>query len=368
MRTLYIAVTNHGFGHATRAASIAAEIRRLCEAKGVEIRLILATKVPKWLLDSYLKGNYIHRPVSFDVGVLQSDSLTMDKPATLAAMQRIREDEDDLIKAEVAYMKEAGVDLVLADIPPLMAKIAHHTGVPCWMMGNFGWDFIYHPWGKDNPEFSALVEWIQQCSRYAHKTFRMPFHADMDSMPNVTDVGLTGGVPAYSEEHLRELMQSDVPSDRTVLLTFGGLGLSNIPYDALTQFPNWQFVTFDKDAPKLPNLYRVNDPSMRPVDWMIVCDRVFSKPGYSTFAEACLLDKGVITITREGFAEADILINGIQDYAPHKIVKAQTFFSGDWSFLTDELSPPRKKETLDKGGKEAIATAVVDQLTAQKMM
>ncbi|MEL7223543.1 MAG: hypothetical protein AAGL17_01480 [Cyanobacteria bacterium J06576_12] len=174
--------------------------------------------------------------------------------------------------------------------------------------------------------------------------------------------------------HLRELMQSDLPSDgkalpkedRTVLLTFGGLGLSAIPYKALRQFPDWHFVTFDRNAPTLPNLYRVDDPAMRPVDWMLVCDRVFSKPGYSTFAEACLLDKGVITITREGFAEAEILINGIQDYAPHRIIEAQTFFDGDWSFMVEDLQPPKKTEKLDKGGKATVAKAVVEQLRQSK--
>ncbi|MGD1899272.1 MAG: glycosyl transferase [Phormidesmis sp.] len=337
MPTLYIAVTNHGFGHATRAASIAAEIRRCCEAKGVPLTLIMATKSPKWLLDSYLKGDYLHRPVRFDVGVLQSDSLTMDKPATLAAMQRIQADQEALIAEEAAFLQSAGVDLVLADIPPLMAKIAHHAGVPCWMMGNFGWDFIYRPWVQENRAFGAIADWIGECCSHAEKTFRMPFHAPMSSMPNVIDIGLTGGTPTYGEAYLRSLMKSDTPSSHTVLLTFGGLGLSTIPYQALNQFPDWQFITFDRDAPNLPNLYRVMDQSMRPVDWMIVCDRIFSKPGYSTFAEACLLDKGVITITREGFAEAQILIDGIQDYAPHRIVDVQSFFDGDWSFLVEDL-------------------------------
>jgi hypothetical protein len=192
------------------------------------------------------------------------------------------------------------------------------------------------------------------------RTFRLPFAEPMSSLPNVTDVGLTGGTPAYSEAHLRSLLNRDVPAERTALLTFGGLGLSEIPYDKLREFPDWQFITFDPEAPDLSNLYKVNDRSMRPVDWMVVCDRIVSKPGYSTFAEACLLDKGIVTITREGFAEAQILIEGIQDYAHHHIVETKDFFKGDWAFLTADLQPPRKSEKLDKGGKAAIAQAVTD--------
>jgi hypothetical protein len=360
MPTLYIAVTNHGFGHATRTASIATEVRRRCQAAGLPLTLIMATKAPKWLLDSYLVGDYIHRPVSFDVGVLQSDSLTMDKPATLRAMQAIQAKQAHWVKAEAAFLREAKVDLVLADIPPLMGKIAHKAGVPCWFMGNFGWDFIYRPWGEECAEFAAIIDWIGECCAVGDRTFRLPFSEPMSSLPNITDVGLTGGTPAYSEAHLRGLLNRDIPVERTVLLTFGGLGLSEIPYDMLRQFPGWQFITFDPQAPDLPNLYKVSDRTMRPVDWMVVCDRIVSKPGYSTFAEACLLDKGIVSITREDFAEAQILIEGIQDYAHHHIVESTDFFKGDWAFLTADLQPPRKTEKLDKGGKAAIAQSVTD--------
>ena len=192
----------------------------------------------------------------------------------------------------------------------------------------------------------------------------MPFHEPMETLPNITDIGLTGGVPAYSEAHLRQLMDSDTPSDRTLLLTFGGLGLSDMPYSVLSEFPDWQFVTFDRNAPDMPNLYRVKDAAMRPVDWMVVCDRVFSKPGYSTFAEACLLDKGIMTITREGFAEAEILVNGIQDHAYHCVVEAQRFFDGDWSFLTEDLLPPRTGKKLSKDGKQTKADEAIAHFRA----
>lgn len=362
MPTLYIAVTNHGFGHATRAASVATEVRQRCKLAGIPLKLIMATRAPKWLLDSYLIGDYAHYPVGVDIGVLQSDSLTMDKAATLREVQAIQAAEDRIVAAESEYLRSQNVDLVLADIPPLMPKIAKAAGVPCWMMGNFGWDFIYKPWGE---KFKGIVDWIESCFAQSDRTFRLPFCEPMPSFPNITDVGLTGGIPKYTKEYLRNVMASDVPPERTALLTFGGLGLAQIPYAALNKFPNWQFITFDPKAPELPNLYRVSDRAMRPVDWMVMCDRIISKPGYSTFAEACLLDKGVITITRECFAEAEILIKDIQDYAPHRIVQAEDFFSGDWSFLTEDLLPPKKSEKLNKQGQAEIAAAITEYLGKQ---
>jgi len=64
---LYIAITNHGFGHATRTAAVAATIQKLCP----DILLMIVSTAPRWLLESYIQGDFIHRPRGFDVGVVQ---------------------------------------------------------------------------------------------------------------------------------------------------------------------------------------------------------------------------------------------------------------------------------------------------------
>ena len=130
--TLYIAITGHGFGHAVRAASVADKIQQLCP----EILIIFATTAPQWLLQSYVKGNFIYRPRIFDVGVVQSDSLTMDKKATLERMQEIRAQQEQIIAEEVEFIRQYNVQLILADIPPLATAIAEAAGIPCWMMSN----------------------------------------------------------------------------------------------------------------------------------------------------------------------------------------------------------------------------------------
>src|SRR4028119_2060702 len=137
--SIYIAITSHGFGHAVRAASVAAEIQRLCP----EILLILVTTAPRWLLDSYIPGDFIHRPRAFDVGVIQSDSLNMDKQATLEKMREIHTQQRSIVAGEVNFIRQNRVGLVLADIPPLAAVIAKSAGIPCWMSSNFGGDFVY---------------------------------------------------------------------------------------------------------------------------------------------------------------------------------------------------------------------------------
>lgn len=355
--TLYVAITNHGFGHATRTASVVAEIQRIYP----EVLPILVTTAPRWLLASYLTEDFILRPRSLDIGVIQSDSLTMDLPATLEQLRRIRSHQSQLIRAEVEFIRQNRVSLVLADLPPLATAIAQAAGLPCWMIGNFGWDFIYRPWGG---EFVEMADWISQSFSHCDRLFRVPFHEPMASFPVIEDVGLTGATPRYSSAELRHQLAITAEPDRTVLLTFGGLGLEQIPYHNLQDFPDWQFLVFDPQAPTtIPNLIKLSGTDYRPVDLLPCCGRVISKPGYSTFAEAYRLGVPIISLTRSGFAETPLLLQGLRDYSRHQILEPGEFFGSSWSFLEQSLIAPARSERLDTDGHGTISRAVITYLS-----
>jgi hypothetical protein len=350
---LYVAITNHGFGHATRTAAIVATLQQMYP----ELVTILTTTAPRWLLESYIPGDFIHRPRAFDLGVVQSDSVTMDLPATLEKLRQIRSQQSQIIASEVNFIQQNRVGLVLADVPPLAAPIAHAAGVPCWMASNFGWDFIYRSWGG---EFVEIADWIGECYGQCDRLFRLPFHESMSAFANIEATGLTGGSPRLEPADLRALFNLSTPPERTILLTFGGLGLAQIPYENLQKFADWQFLTFDRQAPDLPNLLKITDPHYRPVDFMPLCGRIVSKPGYGTFAEACRVGVPIVTITRDDFAEAAVLLDGIRNFAHHQILSPPDFFQGEWEFLRQTPAPPQHFEPLALDGNETIAQAIID--------
>jgi hypothetical protein len=353
--TIYIAITDHGFGHAARTASIAGHLQKLLPS----IKLILVTTAPKWLLECYIDGDFIYRQRSFDVGVVQADSLKMDLEATLVRWQQIIASKDEIIAEEVAFCQEHGVDLVFGDAPPLATLIAKQLGVPCWMSGNFGWDFIYQDWGK---EFTAITDWIGECYAQCDRLFRVPLHESMDRFPVIEDVGLTGGDPKYALDELRDKFKLTESTSRTFLLTFGGLSLDAIPYHNVSQFPEYQFITLDRTAPDLPNLIKILDRAYRPVDFMPLCDRIVSKPGYSTYAEALKLNIPIVSLTRSGFAEAEVILNGMQDHGYHQIISPDQFFNTSWDFLNQPLQSPRADIKLANNGNDSIASSIVKYL------
>jgi hypothetical protein len=185
----------------------------------------------------------------------------------------------------------------------------------------------------------------------------------MSAFPNITDVGLTGGSPHYQPDALRSSWGITAPVEKTVLLTFGGLGLQQIPYDNLQRFPDWQFITLNPSAPDLPNLIKITDRKLRPVDFMPLCGRVVSKPGYGTFAEAVRVGVPIVTMTREDFAEAAFLIEGISNYSHHQILQPDEFFQSHWEFLHQPPQPPKQSHPIAKDGNEAIAQAVIQAIS-----
>ncbi|MFP4338773.1 MAG: glycosyl transferase [Halothece sp.] len=351
---IYVAITSHGFGHAVRAASVMAATQALRP----DLLPIFVTKVPRWLLASYMAGTFLQRDRALDIGVIQSDSLQMDLEATRQELEKIRENEEQIVREEAAFIHENNVSLVIADIPALAGKIAKTAGIPCWSISNFGWDFIYRHWGED---FRELADWMSQGYQNSDRAFRLPMHEPMSAFPNVIDMGLTGGVPKWTADEIREQFNLTTPPEKTILLSFGGLGLQKIPYHNLERFSDWQFITFDQKAPDLPNLMKISDHNYRPLDFMPVSGRVLSKPGYSTFSEALRVNIPIISLRREQFAESALLLEGIKNYGHHQIISPEVFFEGDWDFLKDSPQPPLYPNSVATDGTEKIASAI-DQL------
>ncbi|MEM9137128.1 MAG: glycosyl transferase, partial [Cyanobacteria bacterium P01_F01_bin.42] len=346
------AITNHGFGHATRSVAVLADLQRRCP----ELKLIIVTTAPQWLLDKYLVADYVYRPRVLDVGAVQSDSFTIDRDKTLQALNRLRDSAQSLIEEEVGFIKEEGVSLLYGDIPPMLGYIAEAAGLLCWMSSNFGWDLIYREWGE---KFRETVDWVQGGFSKCDRLFRVPFHESMPAFQSIEDVGLTGGRAAFTEAELREKFQIEVERDRVVMLTFGGYGIANLPYENIARFPDWQFITFDREAPDTyKNLLRLDGKAIRPVDVMPVCGRLVGKPGYSTFSEAMLHDVPIVSLPRAGFAEAQYLIEGLVNHSFHQLLEPNEFETSGWEFLHRPLTTPRTDQKLPKNGNGVIADAI----------
>ncbi len=357
MPVLYAIVTNHGFGHASRLVWILAQVQQTIPG----LRLIINSTVPEWFFRHVLPGPFEMRPLPLDTGVIQHDSLQLNLEETLRRLRLLERDSSSLLRRESRFLREQGVGLILGDIPPLAADLAGEAGIPCWMQGNFGWDFIFDSYGE---AFAPYAEWFRLSYAKVDRLFRFPFHEPMPAFPVVEDVGLPGGRPRLTATEARRLFARG-GEEPLFLLSFGGMGLAGIPYENLTRFdgvrgPRYSFLTFHKEAPSLPNLFRVTDPAIFPIDVMPACEAVVTKPGFGTFADAYRTGTGLISLERDNFAETPLLMEGLERHFPHRRISPELFFNSRWEFLEEGLIPPGSEEPLSLDGNERIATRMAE--------
>ena len=351
---VYLALSSHGFGHAARQAAVLSALHALHP----QWRLVVSSAVDPVFLNLVFQGLPVEwRPVRWDVGMVQSDALSCNQAATLAALDRLERSLPGSLDQEVAWIEAQGLPVVvLGDIPPAIARLADRLDAPLVWMGNFGWDDIYRDQG------GAFAGWVDQ-ARCAYSTgdllLRMPFHLSMAwGIPEQT-VGLVAARPRPLPRPLKEhLLQVE---HELVLVGFGGLGVSIAP-QCFGQWPEHHFLLPTPPNPALSNSLATVDnltllpEGVRPLDVMPYCQRLLGKPGFSTFAEALSTGTGLHVVERAGFSEAAALMKGLCSHGFHRLISRSGFDQGAWELDLPLIPPLAAPLPLD--GAQAVALQI----------
>ena len=339
-------VSGHGYGHGSRVAAVLSALHALEPGW----RLVLSTSLPRPFLDlAFGPVPFEQRSCRWDVGVIQADALGADGPATLAALAALDHDLPDQLEREAAWIRSQGEPvLLLGDVPPAAADLAQRLGAPLVWMGNFGWDAIYRPMGG---AFSAWADRALASYRRGHALIQCPLALPMPWGLPTQAVGLTAGSPRHDPRALRERLQLPLPPERTVMVAFGGLGLSLNP-DLLARWPQHHFLVSEAALASAANATLI-PADLRPLELLPLCGRVITKPGYSTFCEALSLGVGIQLVQRQGFAEAPVLEAELQRRGWHRLITRAQLEAGDWQ-LDQPLLPPTA-EPLPSAGEQAAA-------------
>jgi L-arabinokinase len=327
-RTVALAVSGHGFGHAVRCA----ELARALLAQGA--RVVVRTDAPAWLFPEAVER--LPSPGwPLDIGVAQHDGLELDIDETRRRWDVFAPEFAAHAEAEAHVLREQRVDVVLGDVPPLAFAAAALAGIPSVALANFGWDWIYGAW----PDFDAAIATVQAGYAQANVLCRLPLHSTSpDAFPAFTtieDVPLIArraGRPRY--EVRRDIGVGG--GDRVVLLSFGGFTANGLDVRALGHNRDYTFVITpplsrsEHDVPD--NVIALGETPADYVSLLSACDVVVTKPGYGIVAD-CLANQVAMLYTDRGpFREYDVLAQALPTlgrarYAPRR------------DLLTGHLSP-----------------------------
>jgi hypothetical protein len=291
---LYACLSSHGYGHASRTASV------LCELAALRPhwRLVVSSGVANNILKlAFGSVPFERRPCLWDVGMVQANALAVDPPATLAALERLDGQLPDQVEAEAAWLARQGEPVaILGDVPPPAALVAARLGAPLVWLANFGWDAIYEPMG------GAFAERALRC-RELYATGDLLLHCPL-SLPMPWGIpsqriGVTSSRPRLDPLELARRLHLPSEPERCVLVSFGGLGL---PLDSslAARWPDHVFIGPDPTLASAPN-GRILPPGVRPLDLMPLAARLITKAGYSSFCEAFSQGVGIHLVDRQSW-------------------------------------------------------------------
>ena len=352
-------VTAHGYGHGVRSCDIIRAVNQCYP----EIPVRLTTDLPRPFLRNRLDPSHtVYRAGSYDVGMVQLDSVRVDVDATLQRVLALYDREDELLDKEVQFLKEADIGLVVADIPALPLKAASLCGIPSVAIGNFSWDWIYSEFLERDERWKGCVDKLVEGYRCADMLLRLPFAGDMSVFKQVEDVPLVADAGHDRRAEIAAELGCDV--DKTwVLLSFTTLDWDVSALDRVEALSEYEFFTVLPLEWKRSNIHPVPRDQFSFADVIASVDVVVTKPGFGILSECIANGKPMVYVDRTDFAEYPVLEAGLKRYLKHVHVSAERLYAGDLgealAAVSDAAEP---KESLEYGGAGVVAQRLVEMM------
>ncbi|MCK6552234.1 hypothetical protein L6R52_40765, partial [Myxococcota bacterium] len=323
MPRIAVYVTGHGFGHATRTSALLAALFSRARAAGVDLHVELSSNLPAhiWAELEPWRAELVHRAHDDDFGMKQSDGVTLDLPATAAALERYLEDWDAAVAREAGHV--AGFDLVLADIPAIPIEAAARAGVPALAIGNFDWSFIYRHYAAHDPIFTRAADRFACAYAHATELLRLPFATPMDVFPRAFDAPLLVRRPRRSGALVRAELGLASDPRPIVLVTFGGLssgpfGLAGMDERAVAHVGDFVFLALGPATEGGANVVAVPRGRFYFPDLVAACDVIVTKLGYGIVSEAVAQRKRLVFPPRPEFPEYSAIADALD--VPTRVV------------------------------------------------
>lgn len=346
-------VTAHGFGHGVRSCDVLSAL--LAAHPGTQVTV--TTDLPAGFLRSRVRSeNLVVRPGTFDVGMVQTDSIRVDVPATLRQVLDLAEERPKLIDYEGEVLRGESADLVVADIPAIPLEAAAVAGIPAVAVGNFSWDWIYAAYVGSDPRWRRAIRMFEEGYRQARLLLKLPFSPAMSVFPKHVDVPLLAKPGRARRGELAQLTGADA-AKRWVLLSFTALDWNAAALDTVERLADYEFFTVKPLAwPGRRNIHAVERQTIGFSDVLASCDAVVSKPGFGILSDCVANAKPIVYADRADFAEYFLLERELKRYLKNVHVPQADLYAGRLGPALAAIEfAPVPAETMELGGAEKAA-------------
>jgi hypothetical protein len=348
-------VTSHGYGHGVRSCSIIRAIKEMYPHLTVHV----VTELPTPFLSNQIGpvGSPI-RAASLDIGMVQLDSIRVDVEATLRKAEQLRFKRKELVETEVDFIRQTEVNLIVVDIPGLPLEAAALAGIPGVAVGNFGWDWIYTDFLRQNPRWQPIADMFREQYAKADLLLRLPFCEEMSAFPRIEDIPLVANPGRARRQEISALTGCD-PNKKWILLSFTTLDWGTEALRCVEDIREYEFLTVLPLKWETSHIHPLSREQITFSDGIASADAVISKPGFGILSDCIVNNKPLIYADRVDFLEYPILEASIKKYLKNVFIPSTKLYAGDLRESLDRIwkcpEPPLK---LERGGDRIAARRI----------
>jgi len=356
--TIMLALTAHGFGHATQATPVINRLR----ASYPDLRLLVLTDIPRAWLDAWIDGDYELLPMATDPGMRMRDPLHVDIEATIQAYSDFSRAESRLVDELESLIRARDVSLVLADVPWLPLVAARRQQRHAVALCSLNWADILEPLAPPHSGIEHILAGIRDAYRNADLFIRPAPCMPMHWLGNSQAIGHISRTGKAGSRRVRRAL--NLPDDhRLALLQFGGE-----TGDTKVRLPQVDGVTWllagrgNVGGRGHPADRLLKTLGMRFVDLVASVDVMLTKPGYSSFAEAATHGLPLLSVHRDDWPEAPWLVDWVAQHLPLREISRRQLAAGDFDDLLTELLDAPRTPGLPPSGIDEATTALIPYL------
>ena len=353
---VFLAITAHGFGHATQAGAV---VRALRERRP-GLRLTVQATLPRAFLEDVIRGPFDLVPARSDVGLVNRSAFEIDLEASAAAYRAFHADWEERVARAADAMRVIGPGLVLSDVPYLPLAAAARLGIPTVGFCSLNWADVYAHYLAGRPEAGEITAEIR--AAYAAATaFVVP--APGMPMPWLETVRNVGPCAARGIDRRDELACrcGAAPGDRLVMVAVGGLAWQ-AGYADWPVTPGFRWIVQGGEAPGRRDMLRLSDAGMPAIDVMASVDAVVGKLGYSLPVEAACHGKPMLYVPRPDWPETPYVSAWMERHAAAAGIGVESLRDGGFVGALEALLAMPRRAPVDATGAGETADMILDLL------
>lgn len=356
-RHLYVAVTAHGYGHATQVGVVVRALR----ARLPDLRITVRSALPDALLHRAMGGPIELIPTAADPGMAMASAFEVLVEESAAAYAALHADWPERVAREAAHLAALAPDLVLADVPYLPLAAAARARIPAIALCSLNWADLYRHYCGHRPEAARIHAEIH-AAYAAAEMFLVPEPGmPMPDLPNTRRIGPCAALGRDRRAELDRRLGLR-PGSRLVLVSMGGVPLAADGYARWPEQADTHWIIQADRLPPRPDMTRLAELDLPTVDLLRSSDALVSKLGYSFPTECACNGTPLLYVPRPDWPEAPYIEAWVARHCAAEQISHAAFAAGSFGDALDRLLRGPRPPMVAPSGVEEAAAILYDRL------